>query len=74
MKTIETTAVIGNDRTLSLQLPPDITPGQHHVVVVIEELLPAKTTSLDDFPTIDLGPWPAGLSLRREDMYGDDGR
>lgn len=27
-----------------------------------------------DFPVDDLGPWPAGLSLRREDMYGDDGR
>lgn len=27
--------------------------------------------SLDDFPVDDLGPWPEGLSLRREDMYGD---
>ncbi len=27
-----------------------------------------------DFPVDDLGPWPEGLSLRREDMYGDDGR
>ena len=27
-----------------------------------------------DFPVDDLGPWPDGLSLRREDMYGDDGR
>ncbi len=74
MKAIETTAVIGNDRKLSVQLPPDVTPGQHHVVLVIEELLPAATTSLNDFPTIDLGPWPVGLSLSREDMYGDDGR
>jgi len=29
---------------------------------------------LVDFPVDDLGPWPEGLSLRREDMYGDDGR
>lgn len=27
-----------------------------------------------DFPVDDLGPWPDGLSLRREDMYGYDGR
>ena len=27
-----------------------------------------------DFPTDDLGPWPEDLSLRREDMYDDDGR
>ena len=25
-----------------------------------------------DFPVDDLGPWPEGVSLRREDMYGDD--
>ena len=31
---------------------------------------------LDDsaLPRHDLGPWPAGLSLQREVMYGDDGR
>jgi hypothetical protein len=27
-----------------------------------------------DFPVDDPGLWPEGLSLRREDMYGDDGR
>ncbi|WP_207787570.1 DUF2281 domain-containing protein [Candidatus Thiosymbion oneisti] len=27
-----------------------------------------------DFPVDDLGPWPDGMSLRREDLYGDDGR
>ncbi|MCF6264396.1 MAG: DUF2281 domain-containing protein [Xanthomonadales bacterium] len=27
-----------------------------------------------NFPVDDLGPWPDGLSLRREDMYGVDGR
>lgn len=27
-----------------------------------------------DFPVDDLGPWPEGLSLHREDMYGNEGR
>lgn len=27
-----------------------------------------------DFPVVSVGEWPADLSLRREDMYGDDGR
>ncbi|MGI8586387.1 MAG: metallophosphoesterase [Chloroflexia bacterium] len=27
-----------------------------------------------NLPTLDLGPWTEGLSLRREDMYGDDER
>ena len=26
------------------------------------------------FPPHDAGPWPAGLSLRREDLYDDRGR
>lgn len=36
----------------------------------------ATTTSKEslDFPVDNLGPWPDGLSLRREDMYGDDER
>ncbi len=27
-----------------------------------------------DFPVDDPGPWSEGLSLRREDMYGDNER
>lgn len=27
-----------------------------------------------DFPVDQAGVWPEDLSLRREDMYGDDGR
>ena len=27
-----------------------------------------------DLPVDDVGPWPEGLSLRREDWYGDDER
>jgi len=28
-----------------------------------------------DIPSLDVGEWPAGLTLlSREDMYGDDGR
>ena len=34
---------------------------------------PQKRKPLN-LPVIDVGPWPEGLSLRREDMYGDDGR
>ena len=27
-----------------------------------------------DFPVISVGKWPDDVSLRREDLYGDDGR
>lgn len=74
MKTIETTAVVGNDRQMTVQLPDDVSPGTHRVVVVIDEPTIRAVRSLNNFPTIDVGPWPNDLSLRREDMYGDHGR
>ena len=37
MKTIETNTMISKDRILTLQLPRDIQPGQHHILVVISE-------------------------------------
>ena len=36
MRTIETTATITAEGTLTVQVPPDIPPGPHHVVVLIE--------------------------------------
>lgn len=36
-------------------------------------IIPTSSETLD-FPVDDLGPWPEGLSLCRDDMYGDNGR
>jgi hypothetical protein len=71
MRTIETTAVIEPNGKLILQLPSDIPPGQHRVVVVIEEQPILKKPPLE-FPVIDVGAWPENLSLRREDLYDDE--
>lgn len=75
MKSIDTHGVIDADGMLSIRVPRDIAPGEHRVVVVIEERAdePAPQQHVE-LPALDLGPWPANLSLRREDMYGDDGR
>ena len=37
MRTIETTATITAEGTLTVQVPPDIPPGPHHVVVWIDD-------------------------------------
>ncbi|MBS0264583.1 MAG: hypothetical protein JSS02_21795 [Planctomycetes bacterium] len=74
MKTIETTAVIGPDRLLTVQLPADVTLGPHNILVVVDDLVQTRASRLDDFPTIDVGPWPSTISLRREDLYGESGR
>lgn len=41
--------------------------------VKTSQTLLAERKSLD-FPVDQLGQWPEGLGLRREDMYNDDGR
>jgi hypothetical protein len=35
---------------------------------------PAEPFDVNDLPDHDPGPWPLGLSLRREDLYDDAGR
>ncbi len=75
MRTIETTATVTEDGKLMAMAPPGIAPGQHQVVIVIDEQpAPKHGDGLSDFPVHDRGPWPANLSLRREDMYDNWGR
>ena len=75
MKTIECSVVVDEKRTATLRFPPDVAPGKHHLVVLVGERVGIhRDQSVDDLPPISVGLWPAGLSLRREDLYGDDGR
>jgi hypothetical protein len=75
MRTIETTATVAPDGTLTVQVPPDVTPGTHQIVLVIDdESRETRERQLGAFPVISVGAWRADLSLRREDMYGDAGR
>lgn len=73
MATIEIQAPLTADRTLTLQLPATVHPGDK---IIVRLTPPADTTSRPtlDLPIHHVGPWPEDLSLRREDVYGDDGR
>ena len=59
-------------------LPPDRVAEVEDFVDFLRERTVRRKTGAGqeplDFPVDDLGPWPEDLSLRREDMYGDDGR
>jgi hypothetical protein len=72
MKTITTTAVIGPDRLLTVQLPADVAPGEHEVVVVLNGVATAPVAALG--PPHNLAPIDPSFTFRREDIYGDDGR
>jgi len=73
MRTIATHVTIPDDGRLSLQLELGITPGEYQVLVVIEEQQHIPRRPLD-FPIINVGEWRETSALRREDIYGDNGR
>ncbi len=82
MKAIETEMSVAADgrAVIELQLPLTVTAGKHRAVVLLDErqadddrTATAATPPLD-LPVHDFGPWPVGLSLQREHLYGDQGR
>ncbi len=73
MEAMETVITVEADRTGTVRLPGNVSPGKHAAIIVIDEPVDAVRSPLD-LPAHDAGPWPANLSLRREDLYGDEGR
>jgi hypothetical protein len=79
MKTIQTTAMIGADRKLVVELPADVPPGTHEVVIVIAAaggapFGPPPERPHPKWPSHELGRWPYSATLRREEFYGDEAR
>jgi hypothetical protein len=75
MKTIETTAIVTPEGTMTIQVPSGISPGEHQVVVVIDEHSIVRKKS----PPLKFSAYPVGLvseamTFRREDIYGEWGR
>ena len=69
---------VNADHSISGVAPPEVPPGEHEVTIVVamkpvRQVAP-KQFDVDRLPVVDLDPWPEGISLRREDLYGDDGR
>jgi hypothetical protein len=79
MRSVQTTMRVTADGKGRLAVPAGIAPGEHRVVLTLldEEVSPRPDMTMDEFLAAiaaDVGPWPANLSLRREDLYGDEGR
>ncbi len=75
MRTIETVATVTAEGKLIVEAPPGMAPGEHRVVIVVEET-PHTAGRLPPLKlhTWKLNAWPADCTFRREDLYGDDGR
>lgn len=79
MSELRVKAKVGSDGTVTLQAPAGLALAECEVVLLVadsdeDDLRLAALDELLALPTLDLGPWPAGLSLRREDLYGEQGR
>ncbi len=76
MVTIQTRARVTPEHTITLLVPPEVPAGEHRVVLLVDDSpgdgRPGRTR--DPIPALRLGNWPEGLTLRREEMYGDSGR
>ena len=73
--TIDTIVNVSPEGDATLRLPPEVPPGQHRASVTIHEERQIDDQADElDLPVYDVGPWPEGLSLRREDIYGEWGR
>jgi len=74
MRTIETIVTVDEQGMAMLRMPPDVTPGEHKVVVVIDEATKLRAPLV--FSSHDVGPWPLGPgeTFGREDLYGEDDR
>ena len=75
MTVINTRIIVTPDGAISTTTP---LPAGEYVARIEVKQPPVRQLptdpNMDDLPVHDLGPWPEGLTLRREDMYGDDGR
>ena len=76
MITIQTRVTVDEKGLATVRLPPDVTPGPHEAVLVIEEALAQnKRPIMEGFPRHDVKvDLPEGFTFRREELYDDSGR
>ena len=75
MQDVTLDVVVAEDGTVTVRLPPEVSPGVHRVTIHVADRPdePGKRPPLR-LPVIHIPSWPEGDTLRREDVYGDDGR
>ncbi len=57
MRAIETTAMVGVDGTLTLQVPADVKPGEHQVVIILNaQTVERGAREPLEFPVDSYGP------------------
>lgn len=78
MTVITTFITVAEDGTISGRMPVgQLPPGEHEAAITVTTAAPqppkGKPFTREDFPIHDL-PWDDSISLRREDLYDDEGQ
>ena len=78
MTVITTRITVAEDGTISGRMPAgQLPPGEHEIAITVTATPPrspkGKPFTLENFPFHNI-PWNDSTSLRREDLYDDDGR
>jgi len=77
MQSMQTTATVSVDGKLVVQLPLSIPPGEHRVLLVLDETVGPAKIQISKQPlalnVLRWEAWPADSTFRREDIYGDEG-
>jgi hypothetical protein len=69
MKTLELRLQVTAEGKLVLPPVPEIKPGEYDAVLVIGQVTALQSDRPPlNLPVIDVGEWPEGSSLRREDL------
>lgn len=74
MTTIQTELDVPANRRVTLELPKAVSPGRHHLVLVVDNTPPKGRPSLSTWRGVNTALRDLQSSYRREDIYGDDGR
>jgi len=77
VKTIQTVVAVEANGKISIQIPPllELCPGKHAATLLIEENgKPASNSKPLILSRYTVGLKQPEASLRREELYGDDGR
>jgi hypothetical protein len=74
MTSLEIRVLVRTNGEIVLPAMPDLPPGEYDAVIVLEGPNVNDEREPLVLPVLDMGAWPESLSLRREDMYGDEGR
>ena len=78
MAEIRTRVLVGPEHRISGTAPAAVPPGEHEATITVAPALSRQRVDepfdIDALSIHDLGPWPEGLSLRRENIYDEDGQ